>query len=71
MKQSTHQFHTKTDDLSYLISYLKIFSMQCKKNIRVEDSKKKKKKKNIASYINIYTNLFTYVMQDDCVVDKS
>ena len=43
-----------------------------KKNIRVEDSKKKKKKKkNIASYINIYKNLFTYVMQDDCVVDKS
>ena len=44
--------------------------MQCKKKT-LELKIAKKKKKNIASYINIYTNLFTYVMQDDCVVDKS
>ena len=36
--------------------------MQCKKNIRVEDNKKKM---NVASYINKYTNLYTYVICDE------
>ena len=36
--------------------------MQCKKKIRVEDNKKKM---NVASYINIYTNLCTYVICDE------
>ena len=39
-----------------IFSYLKMFSMQCRKNITVEDNKKKKKKMNIANFINIYTN---------------
>ena len=46
MKQSTHQFH------KLFFSYLKMFSMQCRKNITVEDNTKRM---NIANFINIYT----------------
>ena len=35
-----------------------MFSMQCRKNITVEDNKKRM---NIANFINIYTNICTYV----------
>ena len=48
IKQSTHQFQKN------IFSYLKIFSMQCRKNITVED---KKKRMNKAHFINIYTNI--------------
>ena len=37
--------------------YLKMFSMQIRKNITVEDNKKIM---NIANFINIYTNIHTY-----------
>ena len=47
MKQSTHQFHKN------IFSYLKMFSMKFRKNITVEDNKKRM---NIANFINIYTN---------------
>ena len=40
-----------------IFSYLKMFSMQCRKKVTVEDNKKKKK--NIAAnLINIYTNIY-------------
>ena len=34
-------------------------SMQCRKNIRVEDNKKRM---NIAIYMKTYTNTYTYVI---------
>ena len=43
-----------------IFSYLKMFSMQCKKIIAVED----KKKMNITNFINIYTNIYTYIICD-------
>ena len=55
MKQSTHQFHKK------IFSYLKIFSMLCRKIITVEDNKKRM---NITNFINIYTNIYTYIRCD-------
>ena len=42
--------------------YLKMFSMQCRKNITVEDNKKRM---NIANFINIYTNIYTYIICDE------
>ena len=36
-------------------SHLKVFSMQYRKNIGVEDNKKRM---NIANFINIYTNIY-------------
>ena len=57
MKQSTHQFHNlKT------FSYLKMCSMQCRKNTAVEDIKKRI---NIANAINIYTNIHTHTICDE------
>ena len=44
-----------------IFSYLKMFSMQCRKNIAVEDNKKRM---NITSFINIYTNINTYIICD-------
>ena len=44
-----------------IFSYLKIFSMQCRKNITVEDNKKRM---NITNFINIYTNIYTYIICD-------
>ena len=38
-----------------------MFSMQCRKDITVEDNKKSM---NIAIFINIYTNLYTYSICD-------
>ena len=38
-----------------------MFSMQCRKNITVEDNKKGM---NITSFINIYTNIYTYIICD-------
>ena len=47
-----------------------MYSMQCRENITVEDNKKKKKKKrkrkiNIANFINIYRNIYTYIICDE------
>ena len=44
-----------------IFSYLKIFSMQCRKIITVEDNKKRM---NINNFINIYTNTYTYIICD-------
>ena len=44
-----------------IFSYLKMFSMQCRKNITVEDNKKRM---NITTFINIYTNICTYIICD-------
>ena len=38
-----------------------MFSMQCRKNITVEDNKKRM---NITNFINIYTNIYTYIICD-------
>ena len=43
-------------------SHLKMLSMQCRKNIRVADNKKRM---NIANFINIYTNIYTYIICDE------
>ena len=42
-------------------SYLKIFSIQCRKNSTVEDNKKRM---NITNFINVYTNIYTYIKCD-------
>ena len=44
-----------------IFSYLKIFSMQCRKIIIVEDNKKRM---NICNFINIYTNIYTHIICD-------
>ena len=38
-----------------------MFSMQCRKNITVEDNKKRM---NITNFINIYTKIYTYTTCD-------
>ena len=38
-----------------------MLSMQCTKNIAVEDNKKRI---NIANSINIYTNIYTFIIYD-------
>ena len=43
-------------------SYFKMFSMQFRKDITVEDNKKRM---NIANFINIYTNIYTYIICDE------
>ena len=42
-----------------IFSYLKMFSMQCRKNITVEDNKKRM---NIASFINIYIQIYIPIL---------
>ena len=44
-----------------IFSYLKIFGMQCRKNITVKDSKKRM---NLTNFINTYTNIYTYIICD-------
>ena len=39
-----------------------MFSMQWRKNITNEDNKKKKM--DVANFINIYTNIYTYIICD-------
>ena len=55
LKQSTHQFH------EIFCSYFKMFSMQYRKNIAVEDNKKGT---NIANVININANIYTHIVCD-------
>ena len=45
-----------------IFSYLKMFSMQCRENNTVEDSKERMK---IANFTNIYTNTYTYITCDE------
>ena len=45
-----------------IFSYLKMFSRQCRKNITVEDNKKRM---NIANFKNTYTNTYTYTIWDE------
>ena len=62
---------TSLDELGYeaihssisqnIFSYLKMFSMQCRKIITIEDNKKRM---NITNFINIYTNIYTYIICD-------
>ena len=44
-----------------IFSYLKMFSMQSRKNITVEENKKRM---NITNFINKYTNIYTYIICD-------
>ena len=41
-----------------IFSYFKMFSMQCRKNITVEDNKKRM---NIANFIYIYIYIYKYI----------
>ena len=44
-----------------IFSYLKMFSMQCRKIITVEDNRKRM---NITNFINIYANIYIYIICD-------
>ena len=44
-----------------IFSSLKMFSMQCRKIIAVEDNKKRM---NITNFRNIYTNIYNYIICD-------
>ena len=44
-----------------IFSYVKMFSMQYRKIIRVEDNRKRL---NITNFINIYTNIYAYIICD-------
>ena len=44
-----------------IFSYLKMFSMQCRKSITNEENKKRM---NITDFINKYTNINTYIICD-------
>ena len=74
---NTHRNITSLDGSCYevidslisqnIFSYLKMFSMQCRKNITVEDNKKRmnianKKRMNIANFINIYIQIYVPVL---------
>ena len=74
----THRNITSFEGLCYkaidsstsqnVFSYLKMFSMQCIRNIAVEDNKKKEKKEkrlNTANFINIYVTIYTYIICDE------
>ena len=46
-----------------IFSHLKMFSMQCRKNISVEDHKNRMNIANfIYIYIYIYTNIYIYIL---------
>ena len=44
-----------------VLSYLKMFSIECRKNITVEDNKTRM---NITNFINKDTNVYTYIICD-------
>ena len=39
--------------------------MQCRENITVEDNQKNNNNNNIANFINISTNMYTYIICDE------
>ena len=43
-----------------IFSYLKMVSMQCRKS-----TTEKKKRMNVATFINIYTNIYAYFTYDE------
>ena len=45
-----------------IFSYFRMFSMQCRKNIKIEDNQKAS---NIDNFINIYANIYTYIICDE------
>ena len=45
-----------------IFSYFRMFSMQCRKNIKIEDNQKAS---NIDNFINIYVNIYTYIICDE------
>ena len=49
-------------------SYIKIFSVQCRKNITDEINKKRI---HIANFINVYTNIYTYNLSDVMTQNKN
>ena len=55
IKQSIHQFH------KMFFHIPKCLACNTEKNITVED----KKRMNIANFINIYTNIRTYIISDE------
>ena len=55
IKQSTHQFHK----IFFHIS--KCLAFNAENNITTKDNKKRM---NIANFINIYTNIYTYIICD-------
>ena len=44
-----------------IFSFLKMFSIECRKNITVEDNKKRM---NITNFINKDKNIYTYIICD-------
>ena len=44
-----------------IFSHVKMFSMQCRKNITLEDNKKRM---NLTNLINKYTNIYPYIICD-------
>ena len=55
MKQSTRQFH------KIFLHISKYLACNAENNITVEDNKKRM---SIANFINIYTNIYTYIICD-------
>ena len=50
-----------------IFSYLKMFSMQCRKNTTVEDNKERR---NITNFINMYTNIYIPILMSATNVNK-
>ena len=55
MKQSTHQFHKRFFHIS------KCLACNVEKTLQLKITKKRM---NIANFINIYTNIYTYIICD-------
>ena len=51
-----------------IFSYLKMFSIQCRKNNTVEDNKKIM---NNTIFINKYTNVYPYIIYDKMTQNKN
>ena len=56
MKQSTHQFHKR------FFHFSKCLACNAEKKIAVEDYKKRM---SIANFINIYANIYAYIICDE------
>ena len=56
MNRATHSSVSRN-----IFSYLKMCTMQWRKIITVEDNKRRM---NITNFINIYTNIYTYIICD-------
>ena len=56
MKQSTHHFH------KIFFQFLKILACNAEKTITTENNEKRM---NIANFINIHRNIYTYIKCDE------